>query len=488
MKKVFGTPEVVAAIFTVVGTLLVSVILGFLEGRIGFESLLALFAFVLLAALLYALHRRAGTRATVGAGTAMVIIGFLVFFAYRGLREGANATPTVEVAVASATPVPNGMATQAQPSPSPTNEATATPAATATTVPSATSTLSPTIEPTPTLASGSVSAPLPLGIWQPVPDLPREILSIVRVPDDSGIVYVGTEGFVYRSEDAGATWTSVSSGLPAEDIVALCYGPTGAGALYAVVGNKGQVVQSVDGGASWSQIGKIDLVVGFENWLFVAPRSPEHLYFLGVPRGLAYSPNAGQSWVPVGEGLPGYGDGETYVLTLATDPANANVLYAGTGGWVGNGHGVYKSTDGGMSWVPSNRGMLDYRITALAIDPGNPDVVYAGGDSGELFKSTDGGATWADLTEALHVQEYSYPGTIYTIAIDERDPERVALLGSNAALMFSGNGGASWQLLGKPGEHTQPHFSVSEVFFGPKLTVIAGVDGDAVWRYEELSE
>ena len=80
MKKLLDAPEVVAAIFTVIGTLLVSIILGFLEGRIGFGPLVFLFVIIVLGLLLYALYRRAGTKVTAGASVAMVVIGFLVFF------------------------------------------------------------------------------------------------------------------------------------------------------------------------------------------------------------------------------------------------------------------------------------------------------------------------------------------------------------------------------------------------------------------------
>jgi hypothetical protein len=173
------------------------------------------------------------------------------------------------------------------------------------------------------------------------------------------------------------------------------------------------------------------------------------------------------------------------VLTLAIHPTDPNVVYAGTGGFVGQGHGVYKSVDGGQTWAPANRGMLDYRITAVAIDPTDPQVVYAGGDSGDLFKSEDGGDTWAKRTEALEVQAYSAPRTIHAIAIDERDANRVFLLGDNSGLMFSGDGGQNWQMVGKPGEHDQPYFAVAEVFLTPRLVAIGGIDHDVVWRYGE---
>ncbi len=77
------------------------------------------------------------------------------------------------------------------------------------------------------------------------------------------------------------------------------------------------------------------------------------------------------------KGLPG-DENEVYVMSLAIDPTDANVIYAGTGGFVGQGHGVYKSTDGGDNWSASNRGLIDYRITAIAIDPADSKIVVCG--------------------------------------------------------------------------------------------------------------
>ena len=483
MKKVLDAPEVVAAIFTVIGTLLVGIILAFLEGRIGFEPLVTLFAIVLLALLLYVLYRRAGQKVTVGAAVAMVVIGFVTFFAYRIIREQANATPIAVVEVSPAvetvppaatigavTPSPGQTVVQAQPSSTPDLGAAPSPSA-----PSVTS----------SAPTGSIS---PIGLWQPIPDLPREIISVAVNPDNTRVVYAGATGFVYRSEDAGATWSSVSTGLPNEDVVALAHTSSmEPPILYAIIGYKNEVLTSDDGGVNWTRLGNIDAPMGgFVKELYIAPSNQQSLYFLNVVSGLMYSPNGGLTWLPAGEGLPGYEEeGRVGVLTLEIHPTDPSTIYAGTGGFVGQGHGVYKSVDGGQTWMPSNRGMLDYRITALAIDPTDPQVVYAGGDSGDFFKSTDGGDTWTKLSEALKVQEYSAPRTIHTISIDHQNANRVFLLGDNSGLMFSGDGGQKWQMLGKPGEDDQPYFGIAEMFLAPRLVVIAGLEHDVVWRYAE---
>jgi photosystem II stability/assembly factor-like uncharacterized protein len=486
MKKVLDTPEVVAAIFTVIGTLLVGIILAFLEGRIGFEPLVTLFAIFMLALLLYVLYRRAGERVTVGAAAAMVVIGFVTFFAYRTIREQAKATPAAvgEVSAATETVPPTATSDELTPS---------SDQATVQAQPSSTPDAGTT--PSPSALSATSSAPTgsvpPIGLWQPIPDLPREIISVAVNPDNRRVVYASATGFVYRSDDAGATWSSVSTGLPNEDVVALAHtSSTEPPILYAIIGSRNEVLTSDDGGVNWTRLGNTSAPMGgFEKRLYIAPSNQQSLYFLSIASSFAHSPNGGATWLPVGEGLPGYEEeGRVGVLTLAIHPTDPSIVYAGTGGFVGQGHGVYKSVDGGQTWMPSNRGMLDYRITALAIDPADPQVVYAGGDSGDFFKSTDGGDSWTRLSEALEVQEYSAPGIIHTISIDHQNPNRVFLLGDNSGLMFSGDGGQKWQMLGKPGEHDQPHFGTAEMFLAPRLVVIAGLEHDVVWRYTEGQE
>ena len=78
---------------------------------------------------------------------------------------------------------------------------------------------------------------------------------------------------------------------------------------------------------------------------------------------------------------------------LAIDPNNPNTLYAGSGS------GVFRSTNGGGSWSAANDGLPDYSVRALAIDPIDPNTIYAAirglSDSSGLFKSTDGGVNWS---------------------------------------------------------------------------------------------
>jgi photosystem II stability/assembly factor-like uncharacterized protein len=100
--------------------------------------------------------------------------------------------------------------------------------------------------------------------------------------------------------------------------------------------------------------------------------------FQGVLRENVVKADATCQWVPINNGL--YGGS---VNSLAIDPKNTQVIYAGT-----NGDGIFKSTDGGNSWNKINTGLTDTHIRSLAIDPTNTQIIYAGTGSG-VFKSTN---------------------------------------------------------------------------------------------------
>src|SRR5713101_259555 len=86
--------------------------------------------------------------------------------------------------------------------------------------------------------------------------------------------------------------------------------------------------------------------------------------------------------------VPAYSShGGVMIPALAIDPLTPTTLYAGT-----YGGGVFKSTDGGVSWNASG---LTRGVLSLAIDPLTPTSLYAGDDAGGVFKSIDGGANWS---------------------------------------------------------------------------------------------
>src|SRR5688572_14883097 len=89
------------------------------------------------------------------------------------------------------------------------------------------------------------------------------------------------------------------------------------------------------------------------------------------------------------------------VNALVLQPGNSKILYAGTRS------DVFKSVDGGATWFPGDG--PPGNVLSIAVDPANPAIVYAGLDQGGVYKSTDGGAHWTDIGGGLPVKPYPRP-------------------------------------------------------------------------------
>ncbi|PPA79814.1 MAG: hypothetical protein C5S46_02410 [Candidatus Methanomarinus sp.] len=344
---------------------------------------------------------------------------------------------------------------------------------------SPTSTSIPTSAPTQTAPSETPTHP-PIWSWQKIDGLPRQINTLVVDPTNSHVLYAGTGASglgssVYKSVDAGMTWYLASDGLPSEDVEALALSHDASPILYAAA-DSGDIFTSTNGAESWTQLGNVELM-GFENRLAVAPSDENVLFIVKDTRGVACSSDGGYNWWSVGKGLPQdeYGDVNA-AQSLAIDPTDANVVYLGTGWGSFYGNGVYKSIDGGETWSPSNKGMLDYGITALAVNPMDPQIVYAGGDNGELFKSNNGGATWSTI-------QLPDQTSIHDITIDPITPETIYLLCERVGIFISKDGGATWHVLGKPIKPDYPSFTAMAIIFEPQQVLIVGVRDEGGWRY-----
>jgi photosystem II stability/assembly factor-like uncharacterized protein len=118
----------------------------------------------------------------------------------------------------------------------------------------------------------------------------------------------------------------------------------------------------------------------------VARSAPRTLYAV-TEAGVYRSDNAAARWVPAWNGLaPG-------ASSLAVDPTNARVVYAGIEGFVPPGRPtVFKTVNGGATWQPA--GLVREPALDIAVDPNQPATVLVGSRS-DVFRSADGGATWS---------------------------------------------------------------------------------------------
>jgi len=176
-------------------------------------------------------------------------------------------------------------------------------------------------------------------------------------------------------------------------------------------------------GLQWRSIGPYRS--GYVSAVTGIPGDPT-TYYVATPAGGVWKTSSGGTvWEPVFD--------DTHVASvgaIAASPSNPNVVYAGTGdasGWSFTpGKGVYKTTDAGRTW--RNMGLEQTRyITAIIVDPANPDIVLAGAlgaaQSGGpantargVYRSVDGGTTWKHV-----LYKDAYTG-VKNMAYDTSDP------------------------------------------------------------------
>lgn len=144
-----------------------------------------------------------------------------------------------------------------------------------------------------------------------------------------------------------------------------------------------------------------------------------------------------------GDGVwTGAGPSGGTVYSIAVDPTSQSTLYAGTD------VAVYKSVDGGGSWVRSSDGLPSTRIASLAIAPDGSGTVYAGTITGlplapqnrqseGLFKSIDGGKSWLPSLAR---------GETTAVAVDPRNPRNILAYVSGLSIFRSVDGGNNWHL------------------------------------------
>ncbi len=238
-----------------------------------------------------------------------------------------------------------------------------------------------------------------------------------------------------------------------------------------------------------------------------ASSGPNVFYFGGVEGGVWKSTDYGSNWTNVTDGhIPRIADS---IGALAVAPSNANVIYAGTGesdirGDFDTGDGIYKSTNAGKSW--SYAGLRDTHTTmALAIDPRDPNIVYAASmghvfkpnsDRG-IFKTTDGGKTWRRV---LFVDEntggvdlsmdWHDPATVYAAMWQaQRVPWKLTSGGPGSGLYKTIDGGAHWtKISSNPGYATGTlgKIGVSVAQSDPRIvySIVQAADG-GVFRSDD---
>jgi photosystem II stability/assembly factor-like uncharacterized protein len=272
--------------------------------------------------------------------------------------------------------------------------------------------------------------------WRLLPGSPFLPAFVALDPGRPTTVYAAERfaGHVFKSTDGGAHWRRISAGLPRDlEISGLAVDPLRPSRLYLGSQSRG-VWRSVDGGASWQRASQ-GLPAGgnLQVTLVTAGRPAGTAFVNAVPHGLFRTRDAGASWKPARNGLPA----ASQVFALAIAPSDPRTLYASFA------DRVYRSENGGGSWVPAGQPPGGPTLAALAVHPRSPRTVYGGTANSGIFKSEDGGRTWepTGAPTAVYVATLAFgssrQGPVYAgLAFTGTDP---------GGVMRSADGGATWE-------------------------------------------
>ena len=317
----------------------------------------------------------------------------------------------------------------------------------------------------------------------------------------------------YVAAAAGGVWLTVNHGITFEPIFdnygsysigCLAIAPSNPNTVWVGSGeNNNQrsvsygdgIYKSVDGGKSFTNmglkntehIGKIVVHPTNENIIWVAAYGP--LWSSGGERGVYKTTDGGATWTRtlfVSE--------HTGISEIAIDPNNPDILYAAAHQrrrheytYIGGGpeSGLYKSTDGGATWKEINSGLPkgDMGRVGLAVSPADANVVYAIVEArynkGGVFRSSNKGETWSKQGS------FSTSGNYYQeIICDPKDVNKVFAM--DTYMHHSTDGGKNFEPTGEKNKHVDNHC----IWIDPSNTNhwLVGCDGGLYETYTHAKE
>lgn len=256
--------------------------------------------------------------------------------------------------------------------------------------------------------------------WQPLHSSPSGLFvqQLVADPSDANVVWATDNQVLYKTADAGATWTT--SFLPSRDAAGMRFFNIRTFAIdrqqpstvYIAAGSAPLVARTRDGGATWTFL---DLAGFFDQPqaglydVAADPFRPGTVWVSGFT-GVLRSEDYGDTWRRVQ-----FGTDQVRILFDQGAPGSVRLA----------GNKLYNSTDAGETFRMTPNSLYFPWITA---DPSRPGVLYAGSDN-HLYSSSDGGVTWQRLSDR-YVNSVPFP-----------DPNTGVII---AGLLRSPDGGNTW--------------------------------------------
>jgi photosystem II stability/assembly factor-like uncharacterized protein len=271
--------------------------------------------------------------------------------------------------------------------------------------------------------------------WAEFAGPPFLVVGITIDQSNPNVMYLATSGStlakgtgVWKSADGGSSWTQKSSGLADLNVTTVVVDPANSSVIFAGTGHRPYggtvghgVFKSTDGGNTWRKVNFPNLPV---NTIVVNPLTPTIMYAATFGGGVQKSTDLGENWSPVNTGVA-----NANIYALAIDPNQPNTLYAGANPFYASPNlpdphsDVYKTTNAGAGWKVV---LQDQDIEWIMLDPGNTQNVYVGDHGGYIYSSPDGGASWVYGTDQLR----RIGGHVYMWANTVDSKDRALLVGT----------------------------------------------------------
>ena len=294
--------------------------------------------------------------------------------------------------------------------------------------------------------------------WQYLGLEGQEVEVVTVDPNLPGVLYVGTyEQGIYKSADSGETWQRINNGLGDDpgNITGLRIAPTDSRTVYATAFNHPRFYYSKTGGQFWLAGGDIGRI---PKLLSIHPAIPGRL-FVGatilpdLPGGEVYkSDDGGLSWQWVITS-------QVRANSIVASTLDPSLVYAG-------GNGLYRSQDGGDSFVQLLDGLTFGSVWTVALHPTDPLTAYMTTSVG-ILKTTNGGNDWLPWTTDV----------LRKLLVDNHDPQVQYATAYCAGVHISHDEGRSWRSM-----HVGlGNLCVNDLALDPTSTYLYAATKDGIW-------
>ena len=283
----------------------------------------------------------------------------------------------------------------------------------------------------------------------------------VAVSPDGNKVFATSRSGIFLSQDKGVNWIPVGLGdVGLDELQAIAPHPTDNNKI--LLGDSQNAMSSIflstDGGMIWKTVFMLfpedyalhpsstgldgEIVFTDIKWAKSNPnaaiaacvkKSLFHDFEDSIGWGVFKSTDGGMSWINKQNGIPGFKN----TWSIDIDPTNEEIVYAAT-----NDSGIVKSIDGGETWTQINNGFGDVKsFHSVSICPANTQVLLAGSSDGQIFRTTDSGVTWQSVLSDIRTDDNIVSIVFSPIA----STHQVFAAGDATGFYVSGDDGNTWQ-------------------------------------------